>query len=66
MVKYDVIYDYRFSKTYTGPQKEIIRLAKMFGRERGFTSMAVYFAGTTRVVGRWERKENSSRWNEVF
>lgn len=66
MAIYDVIYDYRFSKTYHGPQKEIIRLAKMFGRERGFTSIAVYFAGTTRVVGRWERKENSSRWYEVF
>lgn len=66
MAKYDVIYDYMSSETYTGNQKEIIQMAKKIGRMKCSQSIAIYHAGTHNVVGRWERKKSSNRWYEVF
>ena len=64
MAKYDVIYDFGEVETYSGNQKEIVKLAKDRGHVKHARTIAVYYANSNKLVGRWER--NKSRWYEVL
>ena len=55
MTKYDIIYDSRERETYTGTQESAIELAKKHGTKRNARTIAIFYAGTNRLVGRWER-----------